>query len=199
MVPFEVRFPRSALPHVLTVHAPNPTNNLTMPDHGLVFAREDGSPLSPQKVTTRFRELVAEVRFADDEHKPDKARRRLRQVRLHDLRHGRASLLLAAETDMTTVSKLLGHSSITITADTYSHLLGGVGKAAAEAASALVPRQPRTPQTAPSRYPRDQSATNIEDHAAGDPEFEPKNVDRDGHKSAQTGCAARESNPQPAD
>jgi hypothetical protein len=50
------------------------------------------------------------------------------------------------------VSKLLGHSSIAITADTYSHLLAGVGREAAERASALVPRA--------AREPRDQSVTN---------------------------------------
>jgi integrase len=48
-------------------------------------------------------------------------------VRLHDLRHGRASLMLAVGIDIALVSKMLGHSSITVTADTYSHLLEGVG------------------------------------------------------------------------
>ena len=43
---------------------------------------------------------------------------------------------------MALVSKVLGHSSISITSDTYTHLLGGVGRAAAEASS-LVPRARR--------------------------------------------------------
>ena len=51
----------------------------------------------------------------------------LRPVRLHDLRHGAASLL-AGGTEMAVVSKRIGHSSIAITADTYSHLLAGVGR-----------------------------------------------------------------------
>ena len=67
----------------------------------------------------------------------------LRKVRLHDLRHGRASMLLAAGTDFALVSKMLGHSSITLTADTYSHLLDGIGRQAAEAADALIPRNRR--------------------------------------------------------
>jgi integrase len=50
---------------------------------------------------------------------------------------------LAAGIDLAVVSKILGHSSLTITADTYSHLLDGVGRDAAERASALVPRAPR--------------------------------------------------------
>ena len=41
------------------------------------------------------------------------------------------------------MSKDLGHSSIAITADTYSHLLPGVGRAAAQRAEAMVPRAPR--------------------------------------------------------
>jgi len=95
-------------------------------DHGLVFAREDGNPLPLDTVTKRFRELCTAAG--------------VRPVRLHDLRHGSASLMLAAGVDLALVSKRLGHSSIAITADTYSHLLGGVGREAAERAAALVPR-----------------------------------------------------------
>lgn len=100
-------------------------------DHGLVFAREDGNPLRPDDVTKLFGALV------------DAAG--LRRVRLHDLRHGQASLMLAAGIDMAIVSKRLGHSTITITSDTYSHLLGGVGRDAADRASALIPRAPKPP------------------------------------------------------
>jgi len=96
-------------------------------DHGLVFAREDGNPLAPEQVTKAFGELVRSAG--------------VRPVRVHDLRHGRASLLLAAGVDLAVVSKMLGHSSITITADTYAHLLEGVARQAAEAADALVPRR----------------------------------------------------------
>ena len=53
---------------------------------------------------------------------------------------GRRASLLAAGVDIALVSKLLGHSSISLTSDTYSHLLEGVRRDAAERASALVPR-----------------------------------------------------------
>jgi integrase len=105
-------------------------------DHGLVFASEIGDPLHPDEITKRFAELCDEAG--------------VRKVRLHDLRHGRASLLLAAGADIAVVSKILGHGSIGITADTYGHLLEGVGRAASEAASALVPRAPRIPAGHPS-------------------------------------------------
>lgn len=96
-----------------------------------VFAREDDNPLMLGVVTKRFRELAVAAG--------------LRPVRLHDLRHGAASLMLAAGVDVALVSKRLGHSSIGITADTYSHMLEGVGREAAERVAALVPRNRRDP------------------------------------------------------
>jgi len=113
-------------------------------DHGLVFAREDGSPIAPDHLTKKFGQLA---RAAG-----------VRAIRLHDLRHGQASLMLAADVPLAVVSKRLGHSSIALTADTYSHLLKGVDNRAAEAAAAQVPRL--------LRY---QSATNG-----------PKNADENG-------------------
>lgn len=98
-------------------------------DHGLVFCRENGDPLPLEAVTRRFGELCRSAG--------------VRRARLHDLRHGAASLRLAAGVDLAVVSKQLGHSSIGITADTYSHLLEGVGREVAERAAALVPRTPR--------------------------------------------------------
>jgi len=98
-------------------------------DHGLVFAREDGRPLPLDLVTKRFQAMAAASG--------------VRVVRLHDLRHGAASLRLASGTDIAVVSKILGHSSVSITADTYSHMLAGVARAAAERAAALVPRNRR--------------------------------------------------------
>jgi integrase len=81
--------------------------------------------------------------------------RRLLPVRLHDLRHGAASLMLAAGVPISLVSKRLGHSSISITSDTYTHLLEGVGREAAERAAALVPRN-RGDQSAGFGRPGDQ-------------------------------------------
>jgi len=93
---------------------------------GRVFTREDGAALHPETVTRRFGQLVTAAG--------------LRRVRLHDLRHGYASLAMQAGVPLPIVSKLLGHSSVAITSDTYSHLLAGVGEAAAEQMAALVRR-----------------------------------------------------------
>ena len=59
-------------------------------------------------------------------------------IRLHDLRHGAATLALAAGADLKTVSEMLGHSSIVITADTYTSVLPEHARAAAESAAALI-------------------------------------------------------------
>jgi len=99
-------------------------------DHGLVFAWPDGSPYSPDYVTARF---VALVKASGE-----------RPVRLHDLRHGAASLMLAAGVPMAVVSKRLGHSQISLTINLYSHLLPETDRAAAEATEALIPRQERS-------------------------------------------------------
>jgi len=61
-------------------------------------------------------------------------------IKFHALRHLQASLMLAAGVPLAVVSKRLGHSSVALTSDTYSHLLAGVGAEAAAAAAALVPR-----------------------------------------------------------
>jgi hypothetical protein len=109
-------------------------------DGGRVFAREDGTDLHPETITKTFARIIKSVG--------------LRPVRLHDLRHGAASLMLAGGVDVAVVSKRLGHSSIAITADTYSHLLAGVGRQAADAAESLVPpRALRAAETAPTDAP----------------------------------------------
>ena len=108
-------------------------------DHGLVFAREDGLPLYPTTVSHRFGQLIAVTTLpgANGEQVP------LRPIKLHDLRHGAASLGIAAGVPIEVVSKRLGHSSIAVTVDVYGHLLEGVGHQAAEASAALVPRSIR--------------------------------------------------------
>ena len=97
--------------------------------------------MHPDYVTRHFERLV---RAAD-----------LPPIRLHDLRHGAATLALASGTHLKVVSEMLGHSTITITADTYTSVLPAVARAAAEATSALVPRAPRThlDHAAPTLHP----------------------------------------------
>ncbi|WP_030458889.1 site-specific integrase [Kitasatospora sp. NRRL B-11411] len=99
-------------------------------DTGRVFTNEDGSWLHPGKVTEMFARLIAASG--------------LPPIRLHDLRHGAATLALAGGVDMKVVSEMLGHSSIKITSDTYTSVLPEIAKGAAEAAARLVPLQRKT-------------------------------------------------------
>jgi hypothetical protein len=76
---------------------------------GYVFITPHGQPLDPDYLTRRF------VRLVKDSGLPP--------VRLHDLRHGAASLAHCAGADLKTVQEQLGHSSIVLTADTYTSVL----------------------------------------------------------------------------
>jgi len=62
----------------------------------------------------------------------------VRRIRLHDLRHTHATLALQAGVHPKVVSERLGHSSITITLDTYSHVLPSMQRDAAEQVAALI-------------------------------------------------------------
>lgn len=83
----------------------------------LVFSHPDGTPLRPNSITRCFRELADSVG--------------LYGVRFHDLRHTHATLMLRQGIHPKIVSERLGHSSIAITLDTYSHILPGLQEAAA--------------------------------------------------------------------
>jgi integrase-like protein len=93
-------------------------------DSGYVFTGKTGEPINPNYATTRFRILT------------DRAG--LPPVRLHDLRHGAASLAHEAGADLKTLQDLLGHSSIVVTADTYTSVLPDVQRRCADATAALV-------------------------------------------------------------
>ena len=93
-------------------------------DTGYVFTRADGLPINPNYATTRFRLLAR--------------RAGLPPVRLHDLRHGAASVAHEAGADLKTLQDLLGHSSIVVTADTYTSVLPQIQRRCADATAQLV-------------------------------------------------------------
>lgn len=102
---------------------------ISLSDDRLVFSHlVDGAPLRPDTVTQAFRRLVKRIGLAG--------------VRLHDLRHTHASLLLQQGIHPKVVSERLGHSSIQITLDTYSHLLPGLQEAAANGFDAVMEPEP---------------------------------------------------------
>ncbi|MFE1770245.1 tyrosine-type recombinase/integrase [Streptomyces sp. NPDC059008] len=95
-------------------------------DSGRFFTMEDGSPIHPGWLTDYFERLV-ELSG-------------LPPIRLHDLRHVAASLMLAAGVDVKIVSETLGHSDTRITRDIYQSVMPKAARDAAEATAALVPR-----------------------------------------------------------
>jgi len=96
----------------------------TLTEEDLVFARQDGRPLDPNAVTRIFSKLVRKEGFP--------------HIRLHDLRHTHATLMLKAGVHPKVVSERLGHASISITLDTYSHVLPGLQEAAAKRFDSLL-------------------------------------------------------------
>jgi integrase len=62
----------------------------------------------------------------------------LPDTRFHNLRHTCATLLLTKGVHPKIVSEMIGHSSIAITLDTYSHIMPGLGEAAARAMEAAL-------------------------------------------------------------
>jgi integrase len=82
-----------------------------------VFTRPDGRWILPSKATQAFYTITE--------------RAGLRRIRLHDLRHTHATLLLAAGVNAKVVSERLGHQGIGITLDIYGHVLPTMGRQAA--------------------------------------------------------------------
>ncbi|MBX6721993.1 MAG: site-specific integrase, partial [Dactylosporangium sp.] len=81
-------------------------NEHTWPDTGLFFVRPDGKPWHPDAISDRFNHLVR--------------RAGLPPVRLHDLRHCAATYLRHGGADLKEVQETLGHSTLALTADTYT-------------------------------------------------------------------------------
>jgi integrase len=100
-------------------------------DSGRVFTREDGTPLRPAWISVRFDTLATRVG--------------LPPITLHGLRHGAATMLLAAGQPPKVVSEILGHATTAFTMDVYTEVAEELADAAAEALSAYIPRAAREP------------------------------------------------------
>ena len=101
-------------------------------DHGLVFCRPDGRPLDGTgMLRTDFYPLLK--------------RAGLPQVRFHDLRHSAATLLLSQGIHPKIVSELLGHTTIRVTMDIYSHVLPDMQREAVLAMERLLTPKPAPP------------------------------------------------------
>ena len=93
-------------------------------DSGYVFTLENGEHLDPEDVTRYFRQAVKKAM--------------LPKIRLHDLRHTHATLALQAGVHPKVVSERLGHATVSITLDTYSHAIPAMQEEAAALIAELV-------------------------------------------------------------
>ena len=96
----------------------NIIQGITLKEDDLIFTDLNGHPILPDTITHAWIMLVR--------------RTGLSGVRLHDCRHTHASLLLKQGTHPKVVQERLGHASIQITLDTYSHVTPGLQEAAAQ-------------------------------------------------------------------
>jgi integrase len=80
-------------------------------DHGLIFTTQVGTPVNRHNFYCRnFKPLLKKAGLPHT-------------VRFHDLRHTCATLLLSKNVNPKVVSEMLGHANVTVTLDTYSHVL----------------------------------------------------------------------------
>ena len=89
-------------------------------DHGLVFPSSVGTPKSQRNLNREFKATAKRAGLSDT-------------VRLYDLRHTCATLLLSRNVHPKFVQELLGHASIALTLDTYSHVIPGMDGGTASA------------------------------------------------------------------
>lgn len=90
---------------------------------GLVFTTTEGKPLDARNVFRSFQRLLA--------------RAGLPHLRLHDLRHGCATLLIAQGVHPRTIMEILGHSQISLTMNTYGHVTHALQRDAAARVDAV--------------------------------------------------------------
>ena len=93
-------------------------------DTGLVFGKEDGTPYHPQRITQAF---ARKAKAAG-----------LPAIRLHDVRHSYATAGLEAGVPLKVMSERLGHSSISITGDLYTHVTEQSDQDAADRTAAFI-------------------------------------------------------------
>ncbi|MBI2874931.1 MAG: site-specific integrase [Firmicutes bacterium] len=98
-------------------------------EQGLIITNGNGGPLDPRGVDRAFRRIANAAGFP--------------KFRFHDLRHTHATLLLMQGVHPKVVQERLGHASIRMTLDTYSHVLRGIQEAAAEKLNELKDRARR--------------------------------------------------------
>jgi len=109
-------------------------------DTGLLFTREDVQGYHPDTITGVFSRHQDRInkRLRDEAKQKGEQPQTLPHIRLHDLRHTHATLLLANGENPKVVSERLGHASVAFTLTVYAHVLPGFQKDAACRLAAVI-------------------------------------------------------------
>jgi len=94
-------------------------------ENGLVFTTTIGTPLEPRSAVSDFKRILAKAGLPGS-------------IKFHDLRHSAASLLLAQGVQLRAIMELLGHSTIALTANTYTHLMPSMMEEMADKMDAII-------------------------------------------------------------
>lgn len=100
-------------------------------EHGLAFTEADGTPLDQHRMRRAFEALLSAAV--------------IERHRVYDLRHTMATLMLADGENPKVVQERLGHSKVGLTLDTYSSVLPGIHRGAAERLASRFRRKPADP------------------------------------------------------
>jgi integrase len=93
-------------------------------DFDLVFCKPDGNPLHPDRTLRKFKDLAAQCKVP--------------VIRLHDMRHTNATLLLETGIHSHVVQERLGHSHVSITLSIYAHITKQMDDEAANRIASLL-------------------------------------------------------------
>ncbi|MBV4429404.1 tyrosine-type recombinase/integrase [Clostridium tyrobutyricum] len=93
----------------------NKSKNKNYDKRNFVICKEDGSPYEPNYISKNYTRVMKQYRACKELKIP--------YIRFHDLRHTYATMLLTANTNPKVVSELMGHSTVSMTLNTYSHVL----------------------------------------------------------------------------
>jgi integrase len=117
-----IALPKSVVKALLAHRARQAADRLAIgpawQDHDLVFTMADGSPIERKFLHNDFKRILRIAGLPD--------------TKFHNIRHSAASLLLAQGIPLREIMELLGHSSMPLTADTYSHLMAPAMRAVAD-------------------------------------------------------------------
>jgi integrase len=97
--------------------------------YDLVFSTRTGGPLQPRNVVRQFKRMLRAAGLPQ-------------AVRLYDMRHTTATLMIAAGLSPKIVAERLGHSTVKLTLDTYTHVSEGMQQQATAVLEALVYGRP---------------------------------------------------------